>query len=81
MLLCEPDPVAQVAVIEGLIHAIEDGSLPERRVAEALGRQQRARERFLQGDDRWRPPPQARLNQVVGCTEHQDVGGLMRGFL
>ena len=81
VLLCEPDPAAQVAVIEGLIHAVEDGSLPEQRVAEALGRQQRARERFLRGDDRWRPPAQARLNEVVGCAEHQDIGGLMRGFL
>ena len=81
MLLCEPDPLTQVAVIEGLIHAVEDGSLPEQRVTEALGRQQRTRERFLQGDNRWRPPAQARLNDVVGCTEHQDIGGLMREFL
>ena len=81
VLLCEPDPLTQVAVIEGLIHAVEDGSLPEQRVAEALGRQQRTRERFLQGDDQWRPPAQARLNDVVGCTEHQDIGGLMREFL
>ncbi len=78
LLLCEPDPAAQAAVIEGLIHAIEDGSLPEPRVREALERQQRARERFLQGDDRWRPPAEQRLNAVVGCAEHQDISGLMR---
>ena len=81
LLLCEPDPAVQVAVIEGLIHAIEDGSLPEQRVEEALGRQQRARERFLRGDDGWRPPVEARLNQVVGCAEHQDVGRRMRESL
>ncbi len=81
VLLCEPDPAMQVAVIEGLIHAVEDGSLSERRVVEALGRQRHAREKFLQGDDQWRPPAQARLNDVVGCAEHQDIGGLMRESL
>ena len=81
LLLCEPDPTMQVAVIEGLIHALEDGSLPARRVEEALGRQRRARERFLRGDDQWRPPAQARLNDIVGCAEHQDIGGSMRESL
>ena len=81
VLLCEPDPAVQVDVIEGLIHAIEDGSLSERRVEEALGRQQRARERFLQGDHQWRPPAEARLRELVGCAEHQDIGDLMRESL
>ncbi len=81
VLLCEPDPATQVEVIEALIHAVEDGSLPLRRVEEALGRQQRARERFLRGDDQWRPPAQVRLNGIVGCAEHQDIGGLMRESL
>ncbi len=78
VLLCKPDPAAQAAVIESLIHAVEDGTLAERRVEEALGRQRRARERFLRGDDRWRPPPAARLHDVVGCAEHQDLAGEMR---
>ena len=78
LLLCEPDPAAQVAVIEGLIHAVEDGTLPERRVDEALRRQRLARERFLDGDDRWRPPSAARLNEVIGCAEHQDIAGSIR---
>ena len=81
VLLCEPDPAAQVAVIEGLIHAVEDGSLAERRVEEALERQRRVRERFLQGDDLWRPPPMTRLNDVVGCAEHQDIADSMRESL
>jgi beta-N-acetylhexosaminidase len=81
VLLCEPDPAMQVAVIEGLIHAIEDGSLPVPRVEEALARQRRARERFLRGDDQWRPPTPERLNDVVGCAEHQDIGGRMREAL
>ena len=78
LLLCEPEPATQVEVIEGLIHAIEDGSLPEPRVEEALARQRRARERFLRDDDRWRPPAPGRLNEIVGCAEHQEIGGLMR---
>ena len=78
VLLCEPDPAAQVAVIEELIHAVEDGTLAASRVEDALGRQRRARERFLRGDESWRPPPPARLDAVVGCAEHQDIAGLMR---
>ena len=81
VLLCEPDPAAQVDVIEGLIHAVEDGTLSEQRVKEALRRQRRARERFLQGDAGWRPPPMARLNDVVGCAEHQDIADSMRESL
>ncbi len=81
VLLCEPDPTAQVAVIEALIHAVEEESLTERRVEEALGRQRRARERFLQDDDSWRPPTAKRLSDVVGCAEHQDLAGRLRESL
>lgn len=81
VLLCEPDPAAQAEVIEGLIHAVEDGALAERRVEEALGRQRRARERFLQEDARWRPPSPARLREVVGCAGHADIAEAMREFL
>ena len=81
VLLCEPDPAAQVEVIEGLIHAVEDGTLSERRVEEALGRQRRARERFLTGDDGWRPPPATRLKELVGCAEHEEIAHAMRESL
>ena len=81
VLLCEPDPASHAAVIEGLIHAVEDGTLAERRVEEALGRQRRVRERFLQRDGRWRPPAESRLNDVVGCAEHQDIAGVLRESL
>ena len=81
LLLCEPEPATQATVIEGLIHAVEDGSLPAKRVEEALRRQRRARERFLQGDEGWRPPAQARLNETIGCAEHQDIAALMRESL
>lgn len=81
VLLCEPDPAAQVEVVEGLIHAVEDGSLPTRRVEEALARQRRARERFLRGNGRWRPPAAGRLKELIGCAEHQDVAAAMREAL
>ncbi len=81
VLLCEPNPAAQVEVIEGLIRALEDGTLSEPRVEEALGRQRRARERFLQGDDTWRPPPLARLDALVGCAEHAEIADAMRESL
>ena len=55
--------------------------MPAKRVEEALRRQRRARERFLQGDEGWRPPAQARLNETIGCAEHQDIAALMRESL
>ena len=78
VLLCDPDPEAQAAVIEGLIHAIEDRTLSERRVVDALRRQRRAKERFLDGDDDWRPPQPRTLDAVLGCDEHQAIADEMR---
>ena len=81
LMLCAPDPAYQVAVIEGLIHAVEAGVLPERRIEDALRRQRRTKERFLTGDGDWRPPPPWRLEEVLGCAEHQQVAEEMRSCL
>ena len=81
MLLCEPDPEAQAAVLERLIRAVEDGTLPPPLVEDALRRQRRAKERFLAGDDEWRPPRASALDAVLGCDEHQAVAHEMRRHL
>ena len=81
VLLCDPDPEAQAAVIERLIRAVEDETLSQSRVEDALRRQRRAKERFLEGDDRWRPPRQRVLDAVLGCEEHQAIADEMRRHL
>ena len=81
VLLCEPDPEAQAAVLERLVRAVEDGTLCQPRVEEALRRQRKAKERFLDGDDEWRPPRARALDAVLGCDEHQAVAYEMRRHL
>ena len=81
LLLCDPDPEMQAAVIERLIRAVEDETLPERRVEDALRRQRRVKERFLDGDREWRPPRPRDLDAVLGCDEHQAVADEMRRHL
>lgn len=81
LLLCAPDPAYQVAVIEGLIYAVEAGALSERRLEDALRRQRRTKESFLTGDGDWRPPAPRRLKEVLGCAEHQQIADEMRSCL
>ena len=80
VLLCDPDPEAQAAVIERLIHAVEDKTLSARRVEDALRRQRRMKARFLDGDE-WRPPRPPVLDAVLGCDEHQAIADEMRRHL
>ena len=47
VLMCGTDQRRQSAALEALIHAVEDGRLPLKRVEDALARQRRAKERFL----------------------------------
>ena len=81
LLLCAPDPASRIAVIEGLIYAVEAGALPWPRIEDALRRQRRVKERFLAGDGDWRPPPPRVLDARLGCAEHQAIAEEMRGYL
>ncbi len=78
VLLCEPDPEAQLRALEALIHAVEDGTLTERRVEDALTRLRRAKERFLAGFGEWRPLPDNELRAALGRDEHQRLAEEMR---
>lgn len=80
LLLCGADVATQVAVIERLIHAVENEELSVRQVERALGRQRRAKERFLAADADWRPPAARQLNALLGCDAHQAVAERMREF-
>ncbi len=47
ILMCASEPQAQLAALEAVVYAVEQGRLPLRRMEDALGRQRRAKERFL----------------------------------
>ncbi len=68
VLLCDPQPDEHAAVLEELVHAVEDGRVPITRVEDALTRQSRARERYLAVS---RPPLGTKeLYATLGSAEH-----------
>jgi hypothetical protein len=65
-----------VAAIEAVIRAAEDGSLPLKRLEDALARHRRVKERFL-APPRPRPLTGAALRAVLGSDEHQAIAAEM----
>jgi beta-N-acetylhexosaminidase len=79
VLICSGNIDAQVGALEALVHAVEDGRIPYKRLEDALARQRRAKERFLATPvGRGRP---AALRQVLGCDEHRRVAEEMSRYL
>jgi len=76
VLVCSGNHDLQAATIEALIRAVESGELPYPRVEQALARQRRAKERFLQSV----PAPAGLLTHVLGTGEHQAVADQMARF-
>ena len=73
----------QAAVLEALVHAVEDGRIPYKRLEDALSRHRRAKERFLA--DAWHVTPRkaGRTGQtlaVLGCDEHRRVAEEMARY-
>ena len=79
VLMCGSGQEPQVLALEAVIHAVEEGSLPLRRVEDALARQRRAKERFL-GGPRPSPLSSKSLRAVLGRDEHQAVAREMARF-
>jgi beta-N-acetylhexosaminidase len=81
VLMCGEKQDPQASAIEAVIRAVEDGSLPQKRVDDAIASHRRVKERFLSG----RRPPQPlagdALKAVLGCDEHQAVADEMARFL
>jgi beta-N-acetylhexosaminidase len=79
VLMCGDSPEPQFTALEAVVHAVEDGTLPLRRVEDALARHRRTKERFL-------APPQPRpldaraLRILLGRDEHQAVAAEMARF-
>ena len=79
VLMCEPAPGQQMAALEAIVYAVEQGRLPLKRVEDALARHLRAKERFL-APPRPRPATGAALRAILGRDEHQAVAAEMARF-
>jgi beta-N-acetylhexosaminidase len=79
VLMCGTSQEAQALALEAVIHAVEDGTLPIKRVEDALARHRRVKERFLAVR---RPAPLAgkALRAYLGREEHQAIAAEMARF-
>jgi beta-glucosidase-like glycosyl hydrolase len=79
VLMCGTSQEPQARALEGVIRAVEDRTLPFKRVDDALSRHRRIKERFL-------APPHARplagsaLRAALGRDEHRAVAAEMARF-
>jgi beta-N-acetylhexosaminidase len=81
LLVCSGDVEVQAATLEALVKAAESGEIGTTRLADALKRLRRAKERFLTAE---RPTTAARirhLRSVIGRDEHQAIAAEMATFL
>jgi beta-N-acetylhexosaminidase len=78
LLICSGKAELHSAAFEALIHAVEDGRIPRKRVEDALARQRRAKERFLATPA---SAGSAQLRAVLGADEHRRVAEEMARFL
>lgn len=76
VLLCNSTQDEQAAALEAVIHALENGTLPEARVEDALARQWRVKTRFAR---LLQAPPAALAG--VGRDAHQKVADRMAAWL
>jgi beta-N-acetylhexosaminidase len=79
VLLCGASQEPQFAALEAIVHAVEDGSLPLKRVEDALARHRRTKERFL-APPRPRPADARALRTLLGREEHQAIAAEMARF-
>jgi beta-N-acetylhexosaminidase len=79
VLMCGASQEPQMAALEAIVHAVEDGSLPLKRVEDALARHRRVKERFLA--PAVAPPlTGSALRAALGRDEHQAVAAEMARF-
>jgi beta-N-acetylhexosaminidase len=73
------DAQVQAAVVEALVHAVEDGRIPYTRAEDALARHRRAKERFLAAPVALGRAPA--LRHVLGCDQHRKIADEMARYL
>jgi beta-N-acetylhexosaminidase len=79
VLMCGATQEQQVAALEAVIRAAEDGTLPLKRLEDALARHRRVKERFL-APAYPRPLAGTALRAALGRDEHQAVAAEMARF-
>jgi beta-N-acetylhexosaminidase len=79
VLMCGASQEQQVAALEAVIRAAEDGTLPLARLDDALARHRRVKERFL-APAHPRPLAGAALRAALGRDEHQAIAAEMARF-
>jgi beta-N-acetylhexosaminidase len=79
VLMCGATQEQQVAALEAVIRAAENGTLPLKRLEDALARHRRVKERFL-APVRPRPLAGSALRAALGRDEHQAVAAEMARF-
>jgi beta-N-acetylhexosaminidase len=78
LLICSGNAEVQAQTLETLVHAVEDGRIPFKRMEDALARNRRAKERFLAAPATAGRTP---LRAVLGCDEHRRVAEEMASYL
>lgn len=78
VLMCGAAQEPQIAALEAVVHAVEDGALRLTRVEDALKRHRRVKERFLARPSK--PLPERALRELLGRDEHQAVADEMARF-
>jgi beta-N-acetylhexosaminidase len=78
VLMCAPQPDDQMAALEAIIYAVEQGRIPLKRVEDALSRQRKAKERFLFSPRS--PASGPALRAMLGRDEHQAIAAEMGRF-
>ena len=78
LLICSGDVELQARTLEALVHAVERGTIPYKRLEDAQQRLRRAKERFLAAQVV--PSRPLDLRRVLGRDEHQRVAEEMARF-
>jgi beta-N-acetylhexosaminidase len=81
VLSCGGTTETHWAILEALIHAVEEERLPFSRVEDALKRQLRVKERFLAQAAAVRPAHAQALRQQIGRDEHRAIADEMARFV
>ena len=79
VLMCGTSQEAQFAALEAVIRAVEHGTVPLRRIEDALARHRRVKERFL-APAQPKPLAGAALRAALGGDEHQAIAAEMARF-
>ena len=80
VLMCGASQEPQFAALEAVIRAVEGGTLPLKRVEDALARHRRVKERFL-APARPKPLSGSALRAAIGGDEHQAIAAEMARFV